>query len=1161
MVSGMRTGRGSGSRVSSGGGGGGAVDSVNGQTGVVSLDAGDIPGVLAQASNLSDVSSIPQAVANLLEPQSETTWLADTNVYPAGYVMRVTPSGKTKTADGIRTFAELDYDAVPDLELPRVLHVALSDDDQILVSRDGVIGGVPRSQVPAVADYALASSGGNRRMQQLLGVTGTTLIDLRDGDPAVTTAGNWAPAFIGSIPGRATSFRVDVTPGSNGHTTTWQAGTKFATAMPTTWVAGQTESFACYQGAFDTQLTVAWINEPAQSIPIPIDIIGTWTVGTLPNVSWRNDTGFSVELVAMRVQDAATAPTGSSAVFDLLINGTTAWGTNAGNKPTVLAGATGGVTTLFDTSIVPVDATVTWQIDAVGSTVAGAGGTIVMTVRRARATTVATPLLTSIDHVYYSAADRSNATPLAGVTLAGTVFIGTTSVNDDIDQIDWFINHPNPAALPARGSATQADQAYVRSDSVPRFDLFGGAESANGWNTTLDPAGKWNDVSNGRSLFATDGTRTLTTRVWRKSDGGSFVQTTTFSTDNDLVVAPPAAPAWAGTPTSTPSNNTVVLDWNAVASAVEYEYRVEANKVSPNPPTTVGVSVGTATGVTLSSLDGGVSHAFQTRCRVGSLWSDWSTTQYAVPTGTPLEMRTRVFWDYSAGKHVQNTTTSHTRIVGKQVVIPYHVAAANMYKERPDPNEGLGQFAMEQRGDGLARYNQALAGTGVSGTPSYLRLGTVRSSTPGLGGPGPTVMITLTSVWTYSTTAAANGHNAKRTGDGLSSNNYKSILANAQTVRGDYDAGWLAFADDCKVLIDGGETVVVRIGSENNGPWWPFYSGIDPSFYTHLPFRNALAGQSDAIWGAEAGALLRNLAVNSVTLATSAAADDIIDTATAHGFVAGDVVRFTGLTGGAGLTSNTAYYVVATSLGSTTFRVAATPGGTPINFSTDITAGTVAKAGQRGDRGPMFAAVFNRIARLLHSRDNRIIVALHFADPGAEPPDEEPNPLDDLTRDINFAGIVPFIDQEHVDVVGGDVYCRNNAAPKTAGGLTNSNNPADYVNFTGLNGFLASMEYLQSVIPKPFIFPEIGFGFKVAAGSGGTGTADACNAVYFDRMFHPTTGWMNDKKVALLQWFMRSDNVGKNLRYKPAATDTVTWPRLAATYPGTDTPALFVPVP
>jgi len=82
----------------------------------------------------------------------------------------------------------------------------------------------------------------------------------------------------------------------------------------------------------------------------------------------------------------------------------------------------------------------------------------------------------------------------------------------------------------------------------------------------------------------------------------------------------------------------------------------------------------------------------------------------------------------------------------------------------------------------------------------------------------------------------------------------------------------------------------------------------------------------------------------TITLATSAAADDIIDTTTAHGFAIGDTVRFVTLTGGTGLTAGTSYFVVSTSFAAQTFRVSTTAGGAAINFTSDITAGTVVKA-------------------------------------------------------------------------------------------------------------------------------------------------------------------------------------------------------------------------
>lgn len=85
----------------------------------------------------------------------------------------------------------------------------------------------------------------------------------------------------------------------------------------------------------------------------------------------------------------------------------------------------------------------------------------------------------------------------------------------------------------------------------------------------------------------------------------------------------------------------------------------------------------------------------------------------------------------------------------------------------------------------------------------------------------------------------------------------------------------------------------------------------------------------------------------AVTLATSAAADDIIDTTTPHGFQAGDIVRFTALTGGAGLTATTEdYYVIAANLAAQTFQVSETAGGAAVDFSTNITAGTVKEVGR-----------------------------------------------------------------------------------------------------------------------------------------------------------------------------------------------------------------------
>ena len=81
--------------------------------------------------------------------------------------------------------------------------------------------------------------------------------------------------------------------------------------------------------------------------------------------------------------------------------------------------------------------------------------------------------------------------------------------------------------------------------------------------------------------------------------------------------------------------------------------------------------------------------------------------------------------------------------------------------------------------------------------------------------------------------------------------------------------------------------------------------------------------------------------VQGLALATAGtaadAATDLITTTSAHGLVAGNRIRITAITGGAGLAAATNYYVVAP-VTSTTFKVSATLNGTPIDITSNSTA-------------------------------------------------------------------------------------------------------------------------------------------------------------------------------------------------------------------------------
>ena len=72
--------------------------------------------------------------------------------------------------------------------------------------------------------------------------------------------------------------------------------------------------------------------------------------------------------------------------------------------------------------------------------------------------------------------------------------------------------------------------------------------------------------------------------------------------------------------------------------------------------------------------------------------------------------------------------------------------------------------------------------------------------------------------------------------------------------------------------------------------------------------------------------------------ATGDAATDTI-TATGHNFVNGDIIRFTALTGGAGLATTSCYFVINVS--GNTFQLSNSSGGPVLDFTTNITAATI----------------------------------------------------------------------------------------------------------------------------------------------------------------------------------------------------------------------------
>lgn len=85
---------------------------------------------------------------------------------------------------------------------------------------------------------------------------------------------------------------------------------------------------------------------------------------------------------------------------------------------------------------------------------------------------------------------------------------------------------------------------------------------------------------------------------------------------------------------------------------------------------------------------------------------------------------------------------------------------------------------------------------------------------------------------------------------------------------------------------------------------------------------------------------------------TGVASTDIF-TSTAHGYSNGDVVLLSGLTGGLGLIAGRIYYVIGVT--TNTFQLALTSGGSAVDFTTDVSAGTVTRVVEMSGGSPAYA--------------------------------------------------------------------------------------------------------------------------------------------------------------------------------------------------------------
>lgn len=108
-------------------------------------------------------------------------------------------------------------------------------------------------------------------------------------------------------------------------------------------------------------------------------------------------------------------------------------------------------------------------------------------------------------------------------------------------------------------------------------------------------------------------------------------------------------------------------------------------------------------------------------------------------------------------------------------------------------------------------------------------------------------------------------------------------------------------------------------------PWQATFLCRDPGIYSQDPVE------------------VNFTATSVVTGTTGAEATDLF-TKASHGLSAGDRITFSSLTGGTGLSTGVTYWVIASGLTSSAFKLSTTSGGAAVNFTTDVSASTWVKS-------------------------------------------------------------------------------------------------------------------------------------------------------------------------------------------------------------------------
>jgi hypothetical protein len=366
-------------------GGGGAVDSVNGQTGVVVLGAADVGAQpIATIDALGDLYVGTGDNATTRLPRgADGEVLATNSAQPGGLEWIPAPGGAVDSVNGqtgVVVLTAADVGAAPttrninttngltgggDLSADRTIEPVYGTTANTVAEGDDsrITGAQQRSTLTTLGDIYVATGPGTVTR---FGVGSDSQVLIADsGEP---TGLNWDTldaTDVGAIPNSIIDAKGDLIVGLSNDTPTRQAVGANGTVLS----ADSGETTGVEWRALTTDDTIEFTDDR---------LVLTAGNGTM---RWYNRTASELTLVGAWVS-AGVIPTGADIIVDVNKNGTTIYSTQA-NRPTVPATTNGGaISATPDVTSFAVGDYLTVDIDQIGSTIAGGAITVGIVVRR-----------------------------------------------------------------------------------------------------------------------------------------------------------------------------------------------------------------------------------------------------------------------------------------------------------------------------------------------------------------------------------------------------------------------------------------------------------------------------------------------------------------------------------------------------------------------------------------------------------------------------------------------------------------------------------------------------------------------------------------------------------------------------------------------------------